>query len=83
MYELRVLWGKYSERFKLKNKKLVEKQAGAVTYSLDRLEHLYESLSKKIQQTGSFETKNGAVRNVGRSGCSKCVESRVLAWHIL
>ena len=40
----------------------------------------YESLSKKIRTTGSFETKNGAVRSVGRSGCSKCVESRVLAY---
>ena len=40
----------------------------------------YESLSKKIRQTGSFETKNGAVGIVGRSGCSKCVESRLLVY---
>ena len=37
-----------------------------------------EFLSKKIRKTGRFWTKNGEARIWDRSGCSKCVESRVL-----
>ena len=39
---------------------------------------IYEFLSKKIRKTGSFWTKNGGPPKRDRSGCSKCVESRVL-----
>ena len=45
---------------------------------LKKFEGPYEFLSKKIRKTGSFWTKNGGTPKWDRSGCSKCVESRVL-----